>query len=116
LELESIGNDHSYELFWTKTEQFATKEDIRLPDIPRKRKIPSRLGGGEATTINNISYYFKVSIYFPVLDIIINDIKIKFEENNIIILNALQSCLSNKNCSDENILEVCNTYDNYNNR
>ena len=111
LELESLRNDDSYKLFWTKSEQFATKEDIRLPDIPRKRKIPSRFGGGEATTINNISSYFKVSIYFPVLDIIINDIKTKFEENNITILNALQCCLSNKNCSDENILEVCNTYD-----
>jgi len=55
LELESLRNDDSYELFWTKTEQFATKEDIRLPDIPRKRKIPSRLGGGEVT-INNISH------------------------------------------------------------
>ncbi|CAI6369833.1 unnamed protein product [Macrosiphum euphorbiae] len=111
LELESLRNDDSYKLFWTKTEQFATKEDIRLPDITRKRKIPSRFGGGEATTINNISSYFKVSIYFPVLDIIINDIKTKFEENNITILNALQCSLSNKNCSDENILEVCNTYD-----
>lgn len=108
LEQESLRNDDSFKLFWTETEQFVTKEDIRLPVIPRKRKIPSRFGGGE---VNNISSYFKVNIYFHVLDIIINDIKTKFEENNIIILNAFQSCLSNKNWSDENILKICNTYD-----
>lgn len=86
--------------------QFATKEDIRLPDISRKRKILSRLRGDEIIIINNISSYFKVNIYFLVLDIMISDTKTKFEENNIIILNALQSYLSNKNWSDQNILEV----------
>lgn len=35
LELESLRNDDRYKLFWTKTEQFATKEDIRLPNIPK---------------------------------------------------------------------------------
>lgn len=110
MELESLRSDDNFNLFWTETKQFATNENIQLPDIPRKRKIPSRLGGGEVTTINNISSYFKVNIYFPVLDIIISDIKTKFEENNIKTLNALQSCLINRNCSDQNILEVCNTY------
>ncbi|XP_022176471.1 zinc finger MYM-type protein 1-like [Myzus persicae] len=75
---KSLRSDDNFNLFWTETKQFATNENIQLPDIPRKRKIPSRLGGGE--------------------------------ENNIKTLNALQSCLINRNCSDQNILEVCNTY------
>jgi len=43
-----------------------------------------------------------------VLDI--HDIKTKFAENNLKILNALQNCLSTRHHRDEDILEVCNTY------
>jgi len=45
-----------------------------------------------------------------VLDIVIHDIKTKFAENNLKILNALQNCLSTRNHRGEDILEVCNTY------
>jgi hypothetical protein len=44
------------------------------------------------------------------LDIIVNDIKTKFAENNLKILNALQNYLSTRKNRDEDILEVCNTY------
>ena len=40
----------------------------------------------------------------------INYIKTKFAENNLKILNALQNYLSTRKNSDEDILEVCNTY------
>jgi hypothetical protein len=44
------------------------------------------------------------------LYIIINDIKTKFAENNLKILNALQNYLSTRKNRDEDILEICNTY------
>lgn len=111
MELESLRSNNSFELLWTETEEFALKEDISPSSIPRARKIPSRLGSSEVVTATNIALHFKVNTYFPVLDIIINDIKSKSEENNLKILNALQSCLSARTYSDENILEVCNIYD-----
>jgi len=71
------------------------------------------LGGAEVviTETINISSYFKVNIFFPVLDIITNDIKTKIEENYLKVLNALQTCLSSKICGDKIILEVFDTYD-----
>jgi hypothetical protein len=79
-----------------ETEQLASKECISLPIIPRIKTIPLRLGGGETSISRNVASYFKINIYFPVLDIIINDIKTKFAENNLKILNALQNYLSTR--------------------
>lgn len=91
MELESLWSDYSFEHLWIETKQFALKGDILPPLI-----LPS---------------HFKVNTYFPVLDININDIKTKFEENNLKILNALQSGLNTIICSNENILKACNIYD-----
>jgi hypothetical protein len=33
--------------------------------------------------LRNFASYFKINIYFPVLDFIIYDIKTKFAENNL---------------------------------
>jgi hypothetical protein len=49
-------------------------------------------------------------IFIFLLDIIINNIKTKFAENNLKILNALQNYLSTRKNRDEDILEDCKTY------
>ncbi|CAI6354019.1 unnamed protein product [Macrosiphum euphorbiae] len=110
VELQSLRSDDSFDKIWTETEQLASKESISPPTIPRIRTIPSRLGGGETLISRNVASYFKTNIYFPVLDIVIHDIETKFAENNLKILIALQNCLSTRNHRDEDILEVCNTY------
>jgi len=81
-----------------------------LPSVPRKRKIPARLGGGEAFNTDNLSEFFKINIYFTDLDIIITDIETKFSENNSNILNAVINVLTLQNFKYEDILEVSNTY------
>lgn len=60
-----------------------------MPSVPRKRKIPARLGGGKAFNIENLSGFFKINIYFSVLDIIISNIETTFSDNYSIILNAV---------------------------
>jgi hypothetical protein len=111
MELQSLRSDNSFKLIWAETEEITVKENIALPKIPRKKTISTRLGGGEAFIIgNDISSYFKINIYFCALDIMINDIKTRFLENNLRTLNALHSCLSTRNYNIEDILEVCNTY------
>jgi hypothetical protein len=69
-----------------------------------------RLGDGETSISRNVASYFKINIYFPVLHIIINDIKTKFSENNLKILNVFQNYLSTRKNRNEDILEVCYTY------
>lgn len=59
--------------FSLKLNSFATNKDIHLPDIPRQRKIPSRLGGSKVIIINNIPSYLKVNIYFPIIIIRYNN-------------------------------------------
>lgn len=82
MELESLRSDNSFQILWAETEQFASKEDILSTNISRARKIQSTLGGNKHSIIlPKKILIFLYTIY--TVYIIINDIKTKFEENNL---------------------------------
>lgn len=109
-QLKSLRSENNFKNVWSETNKVTTKENCPLPSVPRKRKIPARLGGGEPFNTDNLSEFVKINIYFTVLDIIITDIETKFSENNSNILNAVINVLTLQNCKYEDILEVSNTY------
>jgi len=43
--------------------------------------------------------YHQISIYFPVLDIVMKEIKDRFNENDLSILNSLIETLTNESLS-----------------
>jgi hypothetical protein len=83
VKLQFLCSDQSFDKIQTETEQLASKESISPPIIPWIRLIPSKLDDGETLILRNVASYFKINIYFPVLDFIIYDIKTKFAENNL---------------------------------
>jgi len=71
--------------------------DIGSPILARKNKVPLKLSGGLKQNENcNVRDHYKINIYFQVLDTIINDMKERFKENDIHILNCLQDIIVNE--------------------
>lgn len=73
--------------------------------------MPMRLGGGGHQPQEiQIKDYYRINIYFSVLDIIMKEIKNRFQENLLEILDGLINVFTNEN-PDEKLLDiVCKTY------
>ena len=46
--LQSLRTDSNFDLFWTKAETARQKLDVNEPELPRKRKLPTRFEDGNA--------------------------------------------------------------------
>lgn len=67
-------------------------------------------GGGHQPQEIQIKDYYRINIYFAVLDIIVKEIIDRFQENELEILDGLMNVFTNEN-PDEKLLEiVCKTY------
>ena len=44
--LDSIRNDDSFDLFWTKVITFVTSKNVNEPELPRQCKLPRRFEEG----------------------------------------------------------------------
>lgn len=88
--------EESFNNTWNEVDILRKQYNVSSPILPRKQKIPAKLGGGlkevENTTINK---HYKINIYFAVLDNIINDMGERFEEDNLYVLNCMQDILLN---------------------
>ncbi|KAL4090479.1 hypothetical protein QTP88_025306 [Uroleucon formosanum] len=98
-ELCNMRCEESFNNTWNEVDILRKQYNVSSPILPRKQKIPAKLGGGlkevENTTINK---HYKINIYFAVLDNIINDMGERFEENNLYVLN----CIMYKTVHDQN--------------
>ena len=87
--LSSIRSDENFDLFWAKTMKAAEALDIS----ERKRKVPRRIDDGNAAEAEHHSSpcsYYK-QLYFEGLDLTINCIKSRFEqEGYVTYCNLLQ--------------------------
>ena len=49
--------------------------------MPRQRRVPSRLGGGEAQPVyRNVEHFYQVTSFYPLLDVIINQLNLLKEK------------------------------------
>ncbi|KAL4121826.1 hypothetical protein QTP88_014259 [Uroleucon formosanum] len=96
---------------WNEVDILRKQYNVSSPILPRKQKIPAKLGGGlkevENTTINK---HYKINIYFAVLDNIINDMGERFEENNLYVLNCMQDILLNDMPNNNSFKEINKMY------
>ena len=71
--LDSIRNDDSFDLFWTKVNTFGTSKNVNEPELPRQRKLPRRLEEGASTGYFHESpkQHFK-QLYFEAVDLKVN--------------------------------------------
>lgn len=57
-----------------------------------------------------VEQYYRINIYFTVLDIIIKEMEVRFKENQLQILNGLKNLIINDNLEENMLTLVCNTY------
>ncbi|KAL4148283.1 hypothetical protein QTP88_002559 [Uroleucon formosanum] len=116
-ELCNMRCEESFNNTWNDVDILRKQYNVSSPILPRKQKIPAKLGGGlkevENTTINK---HYKINIYFAVLDNIINDMGERFEENNLYVLNCMQDILLNDMPNNNSFKEINKMYgfDEYN--
>lgn len=79
-------------------------------ELPRKTKIPSKLGGGTKNPTETVEAYYKVTVLNPVLDILIGEIKGTLEENNIKILNTLNNVVTSDSVRPNDVHDLCQHY------
>ena len=64
----------------------------------RSRQVPQRmrdmviLESHGSRNVSSTSHGFKVSVYFPILDSILSELKNRFDSKNIGLMKAVQSC------------------------
>ena len=90
-----IRSEESFQLFWEKALSNAqTLINVSDPQLPHKRKIPKRFETGSAEAefpTSSCSYYGK--IYYEGLDLIINCIKNRLEQEDNLVYQRLQDVL-----------------------
>lgn len=94
--LMSIRSDQHFELFWEHTQHHARTLDISEPCLPCQRKVPRRFKSGraEAEFPSSAHSYFR-QIYYEGLDLIINCIKHRFEQDGYLVYRRIQDVLLN---------------------
>ena len=74
---------------WKETEKIAEKEGCDIIVVPRKKKMPEKLGGDRTGNYQTASDFYSQNVYFPILDTLINEITYRFQENYLIVFMHL---------------------------
>lgn len=104
--LHSFRSEQKWADIWSQAESLSTTNNISIgmPTRPRRvRRLPSRLtdsvvteptGSASAGTGGTSdSEHCKVTLYYPVLDSMIGEMKRRFDGDNILMLKAMQAFL-----------------------
>ena len=112
--LAILRTEESYSLFWKKVESMASSVTVGEPQLPRRRRLPTRYEDGMG------SYEFHDSpmlhyrqLYYEAIDIIVSCLKDRFDQPGYQIYSNLEQLLS-KACQgkeyDEELHFVCDYY------
>ncbi|KAL4091238.1 hypothetical protein QTP88_025960 [Uroleucon formosanum] len=110
-ELCNMRCEESFNNTWNEVDILRKQYNVSSPILPRKQKIPAKLGGGLKEVENTIiNKHYKINIYFAVLDNIINGMGERFEENNLYVLNCMQDILLNDMPNNNSFKEINKMY------
>lgn len=92
--IKSLRSDENFQLFWENLLLSSKSLDLPEPSLPRKRKMPKRFESGqvEASFHTSPDQYFK-QIYYEGLDLVINCVKDRFEQEGYKVYRHLQDVL-----------------------
>jgi len=95
---------------WHHSTEIADKCGFRAAQLPRQGKIPSKIGGGSKAPFESVEQYYKVSIVWPVIDILTEEIEARLQENNLDVLNNLSKVLGGTDVDTASVKYVCKYY------
>lgn len=110
--LTDLRNEEEFNKFFSKTLTFCESHGFEGPTNPRKRKLPQKLGGGDVQPeYDSPEAYFLKIFYYPLLDTLIENIKSRFQKNQLDLLCKMEVLLTasmkTKSVSDDSIEEAC---------
>ena len=92
--LKEMRTDEEFKKFWKEAEEIWNKFELDAPQLPRQRRIPLKLGGGETQpTYRNVEQYYQLTSYYPLLDTIIGQLQESFSENDIDTVQNVEKLL-----------------------
>ncbi|XP_060865885.1 zinc finger MYM-type protein 1-like [Metopolophium dirhodum] len=95
-----------------KAQEIVNSYDFLSPKMPRKRSLPvKKIGGGSIhPEFTDDKDFYRIEMYYLILDAITQAIKDKFNENDLKILNSINNILVNENPDLSDIQEVSAVY------
>jgi len=100
--------------YWQLSEEIATSArdggfDIPPPTLPRSRKVPPKLGGGNVDMhFDSVEQSFRVAVYYPILDVMIQQMKTRFDEQDLDLLHSIETAVTA--IDTDSISKVCEFY------
>lgn len=90
--IESLRDDVSFNLFWSKVGQIAKENDIPEPQIPqRPRRYDDGLSEGQAVH-TDVRCYFRQQ-YYEAIDLVINSVQTRFNQKDYTMYCNLEQLL-----------------------
>ncbi|KAL4085218.1 hypothetical protein QTP88_027077 [Uroleucon formosanum] len=81
--LKSFRTDEFFSKLFNHSTEIADKCGFRAAQLPRQGKIPSKIRGGSKAPFESVEQYYKVSIVWPVIYILSEEIEARLQENNL---------------------------------
>ena len=98
--LTEMRSDTEFQKYGKEAIEISSKLELEPPHLPRQRRVPSRLGGGEIQPVyRNVEHYYQVVSFYPLLDVIISQLKERFSENDMMIVQNIETVLLADNIS-----------------
>jgi len=100
-----------FEYKWNEVIEMTDKYRVEHPKLKRKKSIPLKLGGGE-TQSNSIQVKdnYRITIYFKVLDVIIQEMEHRFKENPMDIISGLSEIFMSEEPTEDLLKLVSEKY------
>ncbi|CAI6355661.1 unnamed protein product [Macrosiphum euphorbiae] len=123
-----MRTDKSFSELWLKTIQFCETNDISIevshPITKRKRTQPTNLMNFHLETTTSANFdeqdqdvseaYWRRTVYFPIIDTIINNLKFRFSTENLHMAKAIDSFMDTdfekSQYFEKKLLLKCNEY------
>jgi len=108
--LKSFRTDEFFSKLFNHSTEIADKCGFRAAQLPRQGKVPSKIGGGSKAPFESVEQYYKISIVWPVIDILSEEIEARLQENNLDILNNLSKVLGGTDEDTDSVKYECKYY------
>ncbi|KAK6488539.1 hypothetical protein HHUSO_G7399, partial [Huso huso] len=108
--LKEMKSDDFASQTFNHVNELCQKNGYSGPCVPRKRVIPTKLGGGVKSSFEKPEDYYRTEILYSTLDTLIEEVEDPFSENDLFIFKSLADVLSSESPSDESVGAVSTTY------
>ena len=83
----ALRSEQEFDRFWKEATDICAKLGFDDPVLPRRRKVPARLGGGSTDPMyTNVKQYYLVTSFYPIIDVISSRMEERFSENDLSIV------------------------------